>query len=321
MIDSLNFIIKDVNYVDFNALMKLGIKTIKRYNNTKNNFNKISYTFKYKDIDFKYIKSLKILILITKVPKILKKKDINIKDKEKYIKLINKIVDEILPNMKEKKIEINRIDYCIDINVGKRIEEYINVLKKHKNKFKYMQKKEYDTSIYMKNKSGQIRFNFYDKYKENKNKEYKGVLRLEIQNTPVKIRNQCKRYGILKDIHNYWSIDGINRYYFELIEKYLYRGDYFKREDAKRIINGSIILSKNEKQKLKKFTLQISRYGIDKIVKLKKYSYATVKKYISLLEGIGVNPIILEESAKYGAMKNLVVQVEKKIKEYTFENL
>ena len=218
-----------------------------------------------------------------------------------------KIIKEVLNTNEKVEIYLSRIDYAVDIkcNDKEMVDTYIAILNYCKTKFKYMkQKQKFETSMYLKTTSGQFRLNFYDKYDESKKKEYKNTLRLEIQVNSAKLKSERKRNGIPNVLDEYWNVQKMEEIYFKMLKEYVYTGKYYKKKEINKKIELSKF-SKSYQEKLKKFVLMVSRYGIQGIIDKKKYSRGTVKKYIEMLTKLKVNPIPIPEYSTYNKLNNL----------------
>ena len=306
MIDSIDLIINGIDYIDFKYLRSKGI-TIKNYTQ-KRNFK--TYVFEYKNIKFDFSPIRRYLILETHVNEIIEKDIVTISDKEIYKDRVLKIVKEVITNFDSMKfiLEINRIDYKVDIQFSQKeeIQVYNDILTHCKKNFYYAkQKEEYDTSTYLTNKSGQIHINFYDKYAESNKEKYKNVLRLEIQHSHKFIKAQTiKDYGSReKIIDEYWNQKSMEEVYFKKLREYVYLGTHYKRRKANELIDNSNY-SNNYKGKLKKFVFMINKYNITYVQK-NIYWRGTVKKYIEMLEQIGINPIVIPDDSKYEELPSL----------------
>lgn len=325
MIDSLDLIIYRIRRLDFRDLKLLGIQ-IKPYNDT---INDRGYCFEYKKIHFKYNTQHKYLLLITKVSEIIGKDNVTLSDKSLYEKNINDIIKQIIP-LFEYKIFVNRIDYKVDLKLDsdEMVQEYINLINKHDDKYKYMRRlrnyrgEKYSTSTYLCNKTGQLTLNFYNKYQEQRNKKifndkYIGILRLEVQNKPARIKAQKrKENGMKAQLENYFSKEGMLENYFKIIKPYLYYGDYYKIKQAKKIIDKSDN-SKKWKKKLKDFVAAVKRYGTVKNTYKNKFCCEdTGKRYVSMLDDLKINPITIDEGSQYEHLTNLY----KMALEYAEEN-
>lgn len=318
MIDSLNLIIKNVKSVNFKNLIKLGGTFAKRYKNHTGGLVQYGYDFLYKNIDFKYSKSFENLLLIANPHKVLLKKDITLSDKNEFKRIVIQAVKEILQT-NEFTVEISRIDYYVDIKVDEKMKDYIQILERHKQNFKRMKKTQYETSSYLKTKKGQgqIRLNFYDKYEESRKEIYKGILRLEIQNKPSKIKSEYKIHNVEKQIDIYWSKESMEKYYFKVIEKYLYLGTYYKRKKCKYLVDKAG-LNNRKRKNINKFSLFESRYKVEGVLDRKKFSSDTVNNYIKTLNELGINPITIPEKSNYNSLENLVKLARKTAEERYF---
>lgn len=301
MIDSIDLIIYDIEWIDFRYLRSLGIIIKGKVERHK------MYWFKYKNITFKFYPTKKYLLIMTNTKDILEKKDTTLTDKIIYKEIVLKIIKEILNTNKRIGIYLSRIDYVIDIkcNDKEMADTYMDILKCCKTKYKYMkQKQKFKTSMYLKTKSGQFRLNFYNKYDESKKKEYENTLRLEIQVNPTKLKSERKRNGIPNILDAYWNVQKMEEIYFEMLKEYAYTGKYYKRKEINKRIEFSKY-KKSYKEKLKKFVLMISRYGSQGIIDKKIYSRLTIKKYIEMLLQIEINPIPIPEYSTYDELNNL----------------
>lgn len=299
MIDSINYIIRN-EILDFNYLKKLGISIKKfKYRGTKNN-----YVFNYKSIEFKYYATFRCIIVQTNPHKILKKRDITNNDKHNYIQEVNYIIEKIF--QKEISLELRRIDYCVDIKLGDLKKTYLYLYKWHKPKFGYMKIKEiYNTSIYRQSKRGQYNLNIYSRFEKTKNEEDKDILRIELQLKSAKINNNFKKYGIYKDIYNYWSKDSMEEFYFKFLKNFFGDGKNYKIEKAEHIIEKSKY-SKVFKVKLKKFLKNLLENDEDTLVKNKIYNSNTIKKYEKMLGDIGINTVLLPKMYQFDELENIL---------------
>lgn len=300
--------------------MNFGYEKIEVYDykdtSTTYGYYDFGYIFNYKNVDFKYSIRFKYLLLMTHADVVLQKDTITLTDKEEYKRRISNLLKEVLPK-EIFKIELNRIDYKADIKLESKemLKEYIKLLDKHNATFYYMKKKnDYDTSIYLTNKTGQHTFNFYDKLEEQKNRKgmydekFENVLRLEVQNRPAKLRSQSKKEANPKEklLDNYYSKEAMEENFFKLITPYLYEGDYYKIEQARKIINKSKY-SKKWKEKLKRFLKAVANNKGVKATYNSKYCHEdTGKSYIQKLNNLGINPITLDEDSPYDKLDNLV---------------
>ncbi len=199
MIDSINFILNNVTYLDMSILMKLGIKYYKlkyqksnngkmyvKYGNVKESVDAEEFSvsgigFSYMNIFFRYLPQFDCIIITTHTQKILGKTDILLSDRDSYINDIKHII-KILFNAEFSQLQLHRIDYCVDIEMDYKIMyEYLQLLYKHTSKYQHIKRiNNYETSIYITSLYGQQNINIYDKYqceKDKYNKEYQKAYR------------------------------------------------------------------------------------------------------------------------------------------------
>lgn len=316
MIDSINLNIKNM-ILDLQHLKHIGIRYVKCK-------NKITISFKYKNVKFVYYIPFRNLAIETTAKKILNKTNITLSDKDIFKMKLNNIVNEISNTYGiEYRMHLTRIDYFVDLKVDELKKIYIKLLKKHKSKFKYMKEnEEYPTSKYVRTKkeTGQRTLNFYDKEQEIEDKKYmepewiyktyQGIIRLEIQNYKAKLKRELKVNNIKRSLDVYWTKESMERYYFELLESYLYKGSYYEFSLATDKIQNTDY-SKIWKEKLIGFLLEIMIVGIDNIKQM-KYSDNTIKGYIKKLNELKINPILLNEECQYPVLEGLYSLARKK---------
>ncbi|MGM8215814.1 phage/plasmid replication domain-containing protein [Bacillaceae bacterium W0354] len=213
---------------------------------------------------------------------------------------------------------LTRIDYRYDVEIPeeKHRELIFHLFEKYTNKYFYKQKikwgkdstgkpLKYETSQYHKNKS--VEFIIYDKEEERnakiKNGEdikvehyEKNVIRYELR---LKNRhlNAMKRAdkgkGRPKKLKVYFNDQLYKQYMSKHILPIARRGDFYKINKAEKIIENSHF-TKNKKQKLRTFLVNISKNGIDAP---KKYlSPPTYRQYLKDIESLGVNPILIPKN-------------------------
>lgn len=292
MIDSINFIIKDVYNLDFDYLKAIGIK-LKMFQIEKNNGFIISgYYFKYKNVDFTFYVATSKVEVKTNTHKLLNKEDITLSDMKEYQIRLNQIIAEVF-NGHNVKLKIIRLDYYVDIMLmEKTMKLYLNLYRLYNPKFgRMIRKKSYETSVYRQNKRGQYNLNIYSRFERTKMVKDKNVLRLELQMKKAKIKRELNKYGITDELENYWSIDGMQKNYFDFLVDFFGSGPHRRLKDAKKIIAKSDCF-KTYKEKLKKFLEDISAEIDDReLVKSKKYSAPTVRRYKQMLSDLGINTL------------------------------
>ena len=303
MLDSINFRIDNINYLDFKQLYKKGIRVDNMTStNPKTGFTNVCYTFKYNGVTFKFNRSNETILIYANPHKILNKRDITLGDFEKYKQKLNKILIKIF-NTSNIKMYLDRIDYCVDIPLTEaEAKMYIRLLKFNKIKYKYMkQKRTYATSIYIKTERGKTNLNIYIREPKTKSEVDSGILRIEVQGKKELLKSEHDKYGIPKELEEYWTKSSMEDYFFKLLRGYLYEGDYQTIERARSIIDNSDY-KPNMKHKLKKFVKHVGSYYLSNLMDPKfckemklHYSYGTINNYIKKLNKINVNPIPIQQ--------------------------
>lgn len=232
---------------------------------------------------------------------------------------------------KDIDLILTRIDYRFDITVPQNIRKVL--LKLYKKTFeKYKFNKKYDqfeTTIYYNSKSTQIAI--YDKEEERNTKHQeimdyeKDVLRFEVRLMNKHLNYLKNKYGISKELANYFDKSIYKKYFSMYALPFLFKGDYYKIYVAEKIINNSNINEK-DKRLLREFLVDVSKYGISKTRQLKvpiknvnkekdsdlinndneehnnlrvnKYSKHIFNKAMHLLEELNINPILIPKNEK-----------------------
>lgn len=190
MIDSINYILNGVRYLDIPKLVTLGItyhnlrykkgtngKMYVSYGNvtesTEKEFAVSGIGFNYNNMYFRYLPQFDCILITTNVHKILGKTNILLSDRDNYISHIEYIV-KLLFNAEFSQLELHRIDYCVDIELDYKVMyEYIHQLYKHKSAYQHINRiNNYETSIYITSLYGQKSINIYDKYQCEKDRYY-----------------------------------------------------------------------------------------------------------------------------------------------------
>lgn len=191
MIDSINYILNGVPYLDIPKLVSLGItyhnlryekgangKTYVVYGNVKQDTEKefavSGIGFTYNNMYFRYLPQFDCIMISTNVHKVLGKTDILLSDRDNYISKIDNVV-KLLFNAEFSQLELHRIDYYIDLELDYKVMyEYLHLLYKHKSAYQHINRiNNYETSIYITSLYGQKSINIYDKYQCEKDKYIK----------------------------------------------------------------------------------------------------------------------------------------------------
>ena len=303
MIDSINFKIENIDYLDFKQLYEKGIRVDDiTTTNPKTGFINMCYVFKYKGATFKFNRSNGTILIYASPHKILNKRDIKLSDFKEYELRLNEILIKIF-GTSNINIQLDRIDFCCDISLTEdEAKTYISILRFNRIRYRYMkQKKTYLTYIYIKTERGKTNLNIYIRQPKTKSEIDRGIFRIEVQCKRKLIKSEYDKYEIPKVLEYYWSEEAMEEYFFNFLKGYLYEGDYHTIENAKKIINTSDY-KPNMKRKLKNFIKHVSLYYLSNLmdpefckdVRL-HYSYGTINNYIKKLNAINVNPITIKQ--------------------------
>lgn len=313
MIDSINFIIKEIDITDLNNDIMRNAKTKTFFNqNESNSYIKNGINFCFKDVCFIYYYNSHTLIIKTNAHKILNKRDVTLNDKNIYEKILESILNEVIIGFQNFQLELNRIDYCVDLKLNENIRNYLYLLNTYNiNVFSYMKKyKDYESSIYLATKQGKHNINIYSRYEKTNKSEDLGILRLEVQNKKRLVKSELNKFGVAKELDNYWSINAMQEHYFNIIERYCYMGDYYKREISNTIIDNSEF-NNNMKVKLKQFLLDVETHGLEKIRNSTNYNTCKINNRIQQLNLLNINPIPLPQNFKDDKLEGLLHLVKK----------
>ncbi len=166
-------------------------------------------------------------------------------------------------------------------------------------------------------KIGQTNINSYSRFDKCKNVKYWNIWRIEVQVKKAKLRKNLIRYGIERTLENYWNIDNFNENYFDFLQDYFFLGDYYRLDLAKELIRKSPY-SKTVKVNLCKFVTKINKVGMTCTKEKYNYNYVTMKKYIDLLNNIGVNPVTINNDSDVTFMENMLSKSRKIVNEKYF---
>ena len=390
LVDNMSFIIKDIGDVALLFKSEEGHRFKMASGSLQTQGTRLFY-LDYKDINFKYYRRYRTLMIIANPHKILSKTNITLEDLSEYKKRVSAVVEEVLHNSHmpttisfkapENKTELfeieapkfyrsdledmfepsvidemeayhnsipyydvsityaqllNRIEYCVDNKMAEQEKKlYMSLLRKHPSRYKHMKKNSlYPTTLYLQTKKRSNNLVIYDKEQERLDdgdtegaKKYKGVLRMELQIKKYKFKRNLKQKGIERALDNYWDKDMMEEMYFEFLRPYLYYGDYYRIDIAKKMIKASDY-KESYKDKLIEFITQVNAHGISAVNSqyvveasaynipvanrrgrpkiIKKYAPNTIKKYIGMLGDIGLNPITINIDEPFERLPNLL---------------
>ena len=233
-----------------------------------------------------------------------------------FIELLNKVdiveedVDEIISKVRYEvgsiicnndfELILSRLDYRFDSLIEDKNErqQILKLLKKSMASINYMKKiNKYKNSIRFFSRSRSD--NIYDKEverlcKNKKIKQYeKNVLRFEAQVKNEHIKYQSKKLNISRSIEEYFTYQMYKKYMKKMIISVVGKGNFYSLREAEKIIKSSDLRNK-DKIGLREFLLCTSQNR--NLSKTKEvYGKYKFNKYISILELLEINPIIIPE--------------------------
>ena len=325
MLDSINFIIRDVEELYFKYICNITQEKVKHYTKRNKNtaYENSCYSFNYKGIAFKYNSNLKLVTILANPHIVLNKRNIKESDLNEYEEKVHQTVREVL-NTDNFKLELSRIDYCVDIPLTEDEKKvYLFLLKYNKDKFKYMKKiRDYATSVYMQTKKGMRNLNTYVRGAKTGKVQDENILRIELQCKSKLIKREYNKYGIDRALDNYWSEQAMQEYYFDVLSDYFYKGDYYTRKLAYKIINESDNTSQT-KVKLKLFLRDVENNTLAGLISDKKYSSQVIRNRIEKLDKLKINPIpipkFLAKSWEISELENLLTRARRIADENYFD--
>ncbi len=245
-----------------------------------------------------YSKKQDTMKIVVNVSKLLEKDVITPVDYDLFKKVFTASFTGLFPSHKyidienHEQIKLTRIDYKKDFYTEYK-NLYIELLAKTSKKGHL--KANSNSSTYYSSNSYNI--NLYDKLEERQAKNQStdnidNLLRFEIQLLKDRIEYNFKHDGVIPTLKNYWSMADYNYYFNYCLHDIIYKGNYFNLYHAKIKINNSK-KSKTVKKNLIEFITYISINGIGEAKKQFKSSF---KNYITYLNDIEVNPVLIAKN-------------------------
>lgn len=225
-------------------------------------------------------------------------------DVERVYIIMARIEEEL--QLEKDTIQLNRIDYKIDVKVEDEVKREILIKLFSKGLTKYNRRvKQIINSNSVQYISGSIKFTMYDK---NKQRAYRyqeiydyeqNIIRFEcaVQNPALKY--QKYRYKVPKSVEIYFTEEKMREYIAKAIPMYFATGHFYTLSNAIKRIESSDF-SKVEKKHLCEFLTYTGKHGLDASrkryrgqSKTGRYDARTYKKYILQLEELKINSILL----------------------------
>lgn len=224
------------------------------------------------------------MYIIANIPKMLNKEIIEESDlqvfKEKYIRIVYERLFNY-DNFLDTEV-LNRIDYKFDYKCKSSIEKLklLETLSKSRDK-RYSANKRLvdinDSAMSLYYNSKYYRINIYDKEEESGGiLEYENIVRYELQVMTGMMQRYFKKYGLIRNINNYWNMR--NYFFREYLIPVIYLGDYYGNNIISRMLEGY----KNKEVLMDKVILLQNAKSIEGI-----YSYSQLKQ----LHKLNINPL------------------------------
>ena len=253
--------------------------------------------------------------------KLLSKSDITEADYDSLNDALNVVVDFLFPS---SSLELNliRVDYRFDVVItDESIRHFLfKLYEKNIEYYRYQKRangkkktptacgEKYKTSLYYNSKS--IVTIVYDKPSERLAKAEpiqnyeKDVLRFEVHLLNKHLNYRKKEHGITKNLYNYMQKDTYLRYMHLYVLKIFQVGNFYTIREARKIIRSSTLKERDQKE-LEDFLIKVSKKGIEALLAYHshkkvqgEYSRYKIKKYLTFLESLNINPILIPVNAK-----------------------
>lgn len=143
-----------------------------------------------------------------------------------------------------------------------------------------------------------------DMFENGESKEYQ-------PNVEILIKDNSDKLLLYKDLGAYWNKESMQKYYFEFLSNFLYKGDYYKLSIAKKKIEETKDCTNCQKKHLKEFINLVNKYGINGVISNKKenehpvWCGATVQRYIKKLQDLGINIFKISVDKEYNIKEEI----------------
>ena len=295
MIDSI-ILHKQINLKDINKYINI-FNTTKYKKNNKIKLDNTTNITLCNLTNFAYIR-----LHTNSISKCLQIKHI---DNMHYILYANRLNKLLLPfDLTIDDFILREIHYKLDLKTDN-LQEYLDIYSKGKGNYYNTRKKIYDTngiieSVKWRTPSKKTSFEstIYNKdlemsIKPNKFEDHlKDTLRFEIKVKKRTLENYLKKYGLTKDLDNYFDHHMRDIFFIDYLIKFIYTGDHYHIKDIRNMLKHN--LNKTMLDKIIKMLKSINQNNIDHIYD--KMSKQTVNKYIDVLAKHYINPLTLNNT-------------------------
>jgi hypothetical protein len=267
----------------------------------------------YHDNTFK--KKIKFIVNPTKllggndVKKLWKPNNDNI---SKLLRKLKEYIDSYFDSKyKLNDFKLTRMDFTVNINVGdkKNVSAYIKVLqnigkvKGFKPKYDKKDKKiDHDLSFDLDGNSNGVEFTAYDKEGQSKQKEAKGILRLEVR---LKKQKSISKYTdetvIVKQIKK--LAPNSRNIFLDFFTDIVPYGNYYKKKEAAKLVEDNISKQKHREKMLRLIELIPKKKSL--YLTQKEMNDRNIDKIIEMFAEINVSPLTISKRQKISSLKNL----------------
>lgn len=207
--------------------------------------------------------------------------------------------------------KLTRIDFTVNLNVGDRekVSSYIQVLhnigkvKGFKPKYDKKDKKiDHNLSFDLEGNSNGVEFTAYDKEEESKQKEAKGILRVEVR---LKKQKSISKYtdetAASKQIKSLAANSKV--IFLDTFTHIVPRGDYYKKKDAIKLVEDNISKQKHREKMLQLIELVPKKKSL--YLAHKEMNDRNIDKVMEMFAEINVSPVTISKRHNINSLKNL----------------
>lgn len=230
----------------------------------------------------------------------------------KLLRKLKEYIDSYFDSKyKLNDFKLTRMDFSVNINVGdkKNVSAYIKVLqnigkvKGFKPKYDKKNKKiDHDLSFDLDGNSNGVEFTAYDKEGQSKQKEAKGILRLEVR---LKKQKSISKYTdetvIAKQIKK--LAPNSRNIFLDFFTDIVPYGNYYKKKEAVKLVEDNISKQKDREKMLRLIELIPKKKSL--YLAQKEMNDRNIDKIMEMFAEINVSPVTISKRQKISSLKNL----------------
>ena len=273
-------------------------------------------TIEYHDNTFK--KKIKFIVNPTRllggndIKKLWKPNNDNI---SKLLRKLKECIDSYFDSeYKLNDFKLTRMDFTVNINVGdkKSVSAYIKVLhnigkvKGFKPKYDKNDKKSkkinHDLSFDLEGNSNGVEFTAYDKEEQSKQKEAKGILRVEVRLMKQKsISKYTEETVTAKQIKK--LAPNSRNIFLDIFTDIVPYGNYYKKKEAVKLVEDNISKQKHREKMLQLIELVPKKKSL--YLAQKEMNDRNIDKIMEMFAEINVSPVTISKRHDITSLKNL----------------